>query len=349
MPTSTVTMENKYLTTTLYKLMDEAVDQLHVELGYFNAVKDKFGDGKPVWDGGAVILEPWQIDEHSDPTAINTGYETINLSVRDVDVASQFTWFSAIMPIVIAGQEERINRGKGAIASILERRTNAVMGGFRRKFVQQTLQGNVATFAALNTWNGVDNTTTGFLEEDAVGAQTNLIGGLSKTTYAALPGCQNQVYNGAGSFNANGIAAMIHLNQKIRARHPKGGKPDAWFMSEQFSQNMKRGLMAYERYIGGADKVDAGKLYAIWDSVKCYTETYMAASGANTTANPISAIAASLDFMHTKWHPEGWFTRGEFESCKPQQDVRAAHVLVMCQNVINHAGSQGIIYNANTF
>ncbi len=348
MATGTITVDNKYLTTTLHTLVKDAADQLHRKLSYFDACKSKFGEGKPTWDGGAVILEPWLIDEHSDPTAISTGYETINLNVRDVDVAAQFTWFTAIMPVVIAGQEERINRGPGAVASILERRKDAVMGGFHRKFVRQTFIGDVAQFSDLNTWNGVDY-STGFLEEDAVGSQTNSIGGLSKSTYASLPGAQNQRYDAAGSFNSNGIAAMIHINQKIRARHPMNMGPDAWFMSEAFSQNMKRSLQSYERYVGGADGVDAGKLYAVWDGVPCYTETYMANAGTNTTADPISAYAASMDYMKTLWHPEGYFNVGDFESCKPQQDVRAAHILTMAQNTLCHAGSQGLIFDAETF
>lgn len=349
MPTTTVTVSNQYLSTTLYELLKTDVDQLHRRVSWFDASKAKFGgEGKPQWDGGPVLLEPWAIDEHSTPTTLSTGYETINLDVTTVDIVAQWTWFSAVMPIVISGTEERINNGKKAVASILEHREKAVMGGFRRKFVQQTFAGNVASFSGLATLNGIDS-NTGFLEEVAVGGQTNTVGGIVKTTYAALPGCQNQVYNGNNSFNTNGLAALIHVNQRIQARHPGDQKPDAWFFSEAFSENQKRALMAYERYVDGANGKDPGLRYAVWDGVPCYTETYLPNNGANTTTYKVSAYAVSLDYLRTFWHPDGFFQMTEFKSCQPQQDVRAALVLCMCQNVIGHCGSQGLIYNADTF
>lgn len=351
MPTTAITNQNQYLSTTLNQLLKEDVDQLYRKVGLFDAAKRKHGgEGKPVWEGGELLLESWAVDEHSTPTVLTTGYETIVLDVTTVDIVAQWGWFSAVMPVVIAGKEERINSGKNAVASILDRREKAVMGGFRRKFNQQFFAGSVPGFSALKTINGIDYASDGgFLEYAAVGAQTNTVGGLSKTTYAALPGCQNQVYNCANSFNSNGLAAMIHCNQKIKARHPLDQKGDAWFLSEAFSQNMKRSLMAYERYVDGASGKDPGQLFEMWDGVPCYVETYLPNAGASTVTYKVSAVCLSMDFLRTFWHPQGFFEMTEFKDCRPQQDVRAALVLVMCQNTIAHFGCQGLIYNGDTF
>ncbi|MFH1569062.1 MAG: hypothetical protein ABIL09_13785 [Gemmatimonadota bacterium] len=348
MATTTITYNNEVLTTTLIALAKEATDQMHRKLSLLDALKRKFGEGKPVWEGGEPLVEPWIIDDHSDPTVLTTGYEPINLAVREVQVASSFNWFDCVIPIVISGHEERINSGPGAIASILDRRKRAAINGSYRRFVRQTFMGDVAGFGNLNTWNGVDY-TTGFLEEDTVGSQTNLIGGLNRATYAALPGCQNQRYDGAASYNANGLAAQGDINVRIMAYHPDNAKPDAWFLSLAAMGNQKRALQAYERYVGGAEGQDPGVLYTVWDGVPQYVETYMPSAGTVTTADPISAYAASLDYMHPKWHPEGFFNVGEFMDCKPNSDVRAALINLMCQNIMTNAGSQGVIIDINNF
>ena len=72
--------------------------------------------------------------------------------------------------------------------------------------------------------NGTDD-TDGFLEEDAVGAQDNSIGGISKATYAPAPGWNNQIFDGAASFNSNGLAGLYDLMVEIEAVSPEG-KPD---------------------------------------------------------------------------------------------------------------------------
>lgn len=349
MPTTTITVSNQYLSTTLHQLLKEGVDQLFRRTSWFDASKRKFGgEGKPTWDGGAVLLEPWMIDEHSIPTVLTTGYEPINLVVTAVDVVAQWTPFSAIMPIVISGTEDLINSGKVAISSILERRKSAVLGGFQRRFVRQLFAGDVSGFSALGTLNGVDY-ATGYLEEDTVGSQTNTVGGLSKSTYAALPGCQNQRYDAAGSFNSNGLAALIACDTRIRSRHPMGAGADAWFFSESFAENQKHALQAYERYAKVDDNTDPGRIYALWNGVPTYVETFLPRAGANTAANPISAVGVSMDYLRTMWHPQGFFKMSDFMGPTPTQDIRAAHVRVMCQNVIAHLGSQALIVDADNW
>lgn len=351
MGTTAITRNDKYWSNQLYTLMVDSVDQLHQSVHLLDAQKKKFGgEGKPSELYGDLIVMPWMIGEHSVPTVLANGFETINLTTTSVEVPGQATPFMVVMPVVISGRDELLNAGPGAKGKILEKNQRAVMNAFRRNYVKQTFSGNVPGWGSLNTWNGVDNTTTGFLELGAVGAQTNTVCGLNKGSYLTFPGTQNQRYDCAGAFNLNGIAGMIHINNRIRARHPEGQGPDAWFMSMAFAENEKRALMAYERYAGGPKGGDPGLMYAMWDGVPCYVESdYMPSTGTNTTADPISAYSVSLDYMHTLWHNEGFFNVSEFESCRPYQDVKAALVRCVLQNIIRQCGAQGIIFDGNTW
>lgn len=349
MPTTAITRENKFLTTTLQGLVKEETDALHIQSSWFEAAEKKFGKGKPVWDGGDILIEPITVAEHSQMTPFVTGYEPVNLSVTDTEVPIQWLWFSGVMPIVISKTEEMQNSGPNALVKIVDRRAKNVMAGFKRKFVKQTLIGGISGFSLLNTLNGVDS-TSGFLEENAVGSQTNSIGGFSKSTYATLPGGNNQAYDCLNSFNTYGLASLAYINTKIQPRRPEGGKHTAWLFSEAFNQNVKRSVQAYERFVGGGgEKVDPGKMYSLWDGVPCYTEVYMPNAGTTTTATPISAYALSMEHCKTMWHPEGFFKVDEFVDGRPTQAIRAALVWVMCQNTINHFGSQGVIVKGDTF
>jgi len=351
MPTTTVSRENQYWINQALLVRDESVDQMHVGTPYFDMLKAKFGEGKPEEEGGDLLpLYPWTVGEHSSPTVLTTGWEPINLASTSVEVYSQFSWFEVVMPVVTSGKQNRYNSGKGQKAKILDKNMKAVINAFKRKFLQQTLSGNVTGWSGLLTWNGVDNTTNGFLEQDAIGSQTNSIGGLAKSTYATYRGVQNQRYDCAGSFNTNGVASLISVNTQIRVSHPENKGPDGWLCEPTFLDFLKRTLLPQEQYVNGANGQDPGKMYMVWDGAKMYAQAdYMPKTGTNTTADPISAYASSLDYMHTVWMKDRFFSVTDFYSLLPSQDAEAALVCVSCQNICNHCGSQGIVFDGNTW
>ena len=349
MATTSLTLNNELLASTLYVLNKEETDLLFETTPLFDHQKKAHGgEGKPSYPGGSTIIEPLVVDEHSDATQLSTGYEAINLSVREVLKPAQFDWFEAVVPIVISGSEERKNRGPQAVLQILEARHAAAMGGFRRNFCQQIIAGNVASMSNLNTLNGVDYTgaSGGFLEEDAVGSQANSVGGVSKSTYSSLVGWQNQRATASGSFNANGLAAFDDVNVEMRQYSPSG-PPSVGLVSKSAFKNLKRALRAYERYVN-EKTLDGGRMMLEWDGAPLEVEVNMPNAGTNTSANPISAYFLNLDHIKVAWHEQGFFEVGDFRE-QSGYDVRAAHILVMCQLTANHLGSSGIVYNADTF
>jgi hypothetical protein len=290
------------------------------------------------------------MDDHSQTTALETGYEEINLAVRDVFVPAEYRWAFATRPVAISSVEEFINQGQSAIIKILDGRTKQVAASMKRDWVKQMVQGGQVGWERWNTLNGVDpeayTSAEGFLEENAVTAQTNTVGGVSKATYSDRTGWQNQIVDGSNSFNANGLAALYDLGVETRAVSPSG-KINVWLASRPGFKNLKRALLAQERYI---DKVgDGGKLVEYWDGVMIDCEYNMPDSGTVTGTTPISFYALNMDDIHVMWDPQGYFNMTPFETVSGKFEVRSAKMRVNGQLIAKHLGSSGLAHSLDTF
>ena len=346
MPVTTLTLGNELLSTTMHILMKEWRENIYETTAFLDASERVHGAGQPSQSGGTRIICPLGFEEHSSTTRLQTGYERIDLSVEDVFKPAVYSWAHVVRPVAISSEEEMINQGDAAILSILENRVTMTANALKREYVKQMVQGGVAGWEDWGTLNGVDN-ATGFLEENAVGSQGNAVGGVNKSTYSSKTGWQNQMFDGAGSFNSNGLAGLYDLKVEIESVSPSGA-PDVILASRAGFKNLKRSLQAHERYVDQS-KIDGGRLVEYWDGVQINVERNMPNAGTTTTGDPISFYMLNLNDIHTLWDPKGYFDLSDFETVSGEYDVRAAKIRVRGQLIAKHLGSSGLAFDLETF
>tara|TARA_R110000751_G_scaffold113055_1_gene212191 strand:+ start:3048 stop:4100 length:1053 start_codon:yes stop_codon:yes gene_type:complete len=340
-------ISDELLSSTLYLLAEDFRDNLARTTALIDVHEDVHGKGQPKVEGGTRYIEPLGFGEHSNATRHQTGYEKLNLTVSDVLTPAVYSPAHTTMPIAISKDEEIKNRGESAVISILDSRTKAVMGAMRRNLLRRTVEGvDAGGYADWNTLNGLSN-AVGFLEELAVNNQTNIIGGVSKATYSAIPGWQNQVADISNSFNANGLQALTDLRVETSAVSP-GGEPHIWLASRQGSKNLKRSLRAYERYVDEA-KLDGGRMVQMWDGIRMETEYYMPTDATVHTNGVVSFYLLNLDDIHWVFDSEGYFDVSPFEKISGEYDVRSANVRLYGQLCAKHLGSSGVAFDGETF
>jgi len=350
MPTTSLTIGNELLSTTMHILMKEWRDNVHESTAFLDASERVHGAGKPVQAGGTRIVVPLGFGEHSSTTRMQTGFERIDLTVEDVFKPAQYDWGHVVRPVAISSEEEMTNQGDAAVLSIIESRTKMTANALKREFVKQIVQGSQTGWEDWNTLNGVDVTSgdhQGFLEQDAVGSQGNTVGSVSKSTYSSKTGWQNQIFDGAGSFNSNGLAGLYDLKVEIASVSPNGD-PNVILASRAGFKNLKRALQAHERYVDQS-KIDGGRLVEYWDGVQINVERNMPNAGTNTTADPISFYMLNLNDIMCVWDPQGYFDLSDFETVSGEYDVRSAKLRCRGQLIAKHLGSSGIAFDLETF
>lgn len=350
MPVTAITADNELLSATAIVAADEARDLNYVTTPFCTEQARIKGEGSPSRGSGFKWIQGMGTGEHSVPTRRRTGYEQLDLSFTGVLSPIVLTPAEVVFPIGISATEEDLNGGEDQVIEIAAKRTKQVMGAARRKFEQNTFADGVAQFEDFLTLNGTDNVTDGFIEEDAVGAQGSVVGGFSKATWAALPGAQNQSYDGSGSFNVNGLPGLFQLRTKITARtEDMAGL--AVFGSESGMENYKRTIQANERYVN-ADKLDATGMNLLVVGVPAQIQTFMPNAGTNTTANPWTFLILDMNQIYFVWSNvkrDGYFGFQEFESIGADYDVRVAKILVRGQLWVESWAGSGLLYNADTF
>ena len=346
MPTTSLTIGNELLSTTMHILMKEWRENIYESTAFLDASERVHGAGQPSQAGGTRIVVPLGFEEHSSTTRLSTGYERIDLSVEDVFKPAVYSWAHVVRPVAISSEEEMVNQGDAAVLSILENRVTMTANALKREYVKQMVQGAVAGWEDWGTLNGVDY-AAGYLEENAVGAQGNSVGGVSKATFSAKTGWQNQIFDGAASFNSNGLAGLYDLKVEIASVSPSGD-PNVILASRAGFKNLKRALQAHERYVDQS-KIDGGRLTEYWDGVMINVERFMPDAGATTGTDPISFYMLNLNDIHTLWDPKGYFDLSDFETVSGEYDVRAAKIRVRGQLIAKHLGSSGLAFDLETF
>jgi len=352
MPTTSLTIGNELLSTTMHILMKDFRDNVYESVAFLDAQERIHGAGKPVQSGGSRIVVPLGFGEHSSTTRLQTGFERIDLSVEDVFQPAQYDFGHVVRPVAISSEEEMVNQGDAAILSILESRVMMTANALKREYVKQIVKGGQTGWEDWNTLNGTDVITgdhQGFLEENAVGAQGNTVGGVSKSTFSGKTGWQNQVFNGAGSFNANGLAGLYDLKVEMAAVSPSG-PPNVILASRAGFKNLKRSLQAHERYVDQS-KIDGGRMIETFDGVPINVEFNMPDDGTVTgTGNQeASFYFLNMNDIYTLWDPQGYFDLSDFETVSGEYDVRAAKLRCRGQLIAKHLGSSGIAFDLETF
>ena len=319
-------ISNDLLSSTLYSIRDGEVDELYRKVPFLDFSK-KLG-GIEYEDGGIKIQRPLMVQNHSTITQLSTGYEPVSLAVQDVLRPALYDWSDFVAPIVVTKKEELENQGEKAIVKIVEARMRNVMNLLRREINKQIVAGNSTVLTNLGTLNGnrVVGSATGFLMHQAPtgAAQTNTIGGLSRSIVPDGDGLFNRYETAAGAFGTDGIIKMQAIAAQTAARAPLG-KVDLVLASEAAYANYRRALFEQERYID-EKMLDAGYMNIAFGGASVVQDTFMPVD----VGVDVAGEAQSMYFLNFKsiklvMHSDGDLAVSPFEYI-PGTTARSAQV-----------------------
>ena len=333
-------ISNDLLSSTLFSIRDSEVDELYKKVAFLDGVR-KAG-GVETESGGIKIQRPLSIQEHSTITQLATGYEPVSLAVNDVLRPAIYDWADFTAPIVVTKKEELENSGEYAIVKIVEARMKSVMGMLRRELNKQVLAGNSSVLTALNTLNGDSagvGSATGFLEPLAVGTQTNVVGGVSKATFATTPGWQNQFVN-IGGAGPTGLSQFYDAYIAANSVAPSGDI-NHFIMSPKLLAAYRNELFAQERFIDST-KLDGGRMALAFNGAIAEQDPEM--GFACSVAGNVDGYMLNYDGIKLIFHSDADFAVSPFEYVSGTT-ARAAQLYVKCQLVADFLGGQAMLIN----
>jgi hypothetical protein len=331
-------ISNDLLSSTLYSIRDGEVDELFQKVAFLDNAK-RF-NGIEYEDGGIKIQRPLSIAEHSQITNLPTGYEAVNLAVKDVLQPAIYEWADFTAPIVITKKEELENKGEKAIVKIVEARMRSVMGMLRRELNKQLLAGSSSILTTVNTLNGGVSGNKGFLEKSA--AQQNTVGGISKQTYD-VNGWNNQFADVGGVFGTDGIRLMQQMAIKANTVTHMG-EVQCVLLSEEAMANYRRSLFDKERYIN-EKTLDGGRMQLAFGGAVVEQDLEL---GFDYDGDTVSGYFLNFDGVKLCMHKDADFAVSPFEHISGTT-ARAAQLYVKMQLIADHLGSQGILLNGDTY
>ena len=335
-------IQNDILSSTARARSKKALDNLFETVPLLDHIQ-KAG-GVEIINGGQRITRAAILAEHSNITQLATGYEAVSSSVADVLRSPEFEWCDFVAPIVITKKEELSNKGERAVISIADARMKSVLGMLKREWELQAVRGTSTVLTEMQTLNGIDN-TTGWLEQNAFGTQTNTVGGLGKNTYAAS-NWQNQAFDvqaggGAGTgFSNLGLQGMTELMIQTQIYAPEG-TVDLILASPASYRLYKSVLQQNERYMPKETVLDGGRLALAFNGALMYVENNL---GTGTAANP-SMYFLNSKSMKVVFDSEANFSMSDFEH-KSGYTAREAQMFVRTQLVADHLASLGLLFDA---
>jgi hypothetical protein len=333
-------ISNDLLSSTLYSIRDGEVDELFQKVAFLDNAK-RF-NGIEYEDGGIKIQRPLSIAEHSQITNLPTGYEAVNLAVKDVLQPAIYEWSDFTAPIVITKKEELENKGEKAIVKIVEARMRSVMGMLRRELNKQLLAGSSSILTTVNTLNG-DSVAQGFLEAKAKASQANTVGGVSKTSYP-VNGWLNQFADVGSAFGGDGIRLMQQMAiQANTVTHM--GEVKCVLLSEAAMANYRRSLFDKERYIN-EKTLDGGRMQLAFGGAVVEQDLELGYTDAD--GQVISGYFLNFDGVKLCMHKDADFAVSPFEHISGTT-ARAAQLYVKMQLIADHLGSCGVLANGDTW
>ena len=336
-------IQNDILSSTARARSKKAVDNLFKTIPLLDHIKG--AGGVEIINGGQRIVRAGVFGDHSSITQLSTGYEAVNSSVADVLRSPEYDWCDFVAPVVITRKEELSNKGENAVISIADARMKSVMGMLKREWELQAISGGSSVLTEMQSLDGC-GTNLGWLEEGVFGgvAQTNSVGGLSKSTFASA-NWNNQSANigyaaaPTTAWSTSGLDAMTDLMIQTQIYSPEGSV-DLILASPTSYRSYKNILQAQERYTPKETVLDGGRLALAFNGALMYVEN-------NLTGG---ALGASMYFLNTKsmkvvFDSEANFTMSDFET-KSGYAARQANIFVRTQLVADHLASLGVLADA---
>jgi len=342
------------LASTLRILRDREVDNTFRTIPLLEAVQ-RAGNVEQV-DGGQKVDHPVILAEHSNITQLATGYESVNLAVKDALRTASFDWCDFVAPVVITEKEQLSNKGPRAIIRIAEARLKSVMGMLKREWCKQTVAGTSTILTDLNTLNGegtsnagswggiVAADTTGFFENETFGNQTNTIGGIAKGSFTSS--WQNQVAtSGAFGTSGNGLKAMSNLIINTQIYAPEG-EVDIILASPTSYELYRNELTDQERYTSAEQMKDlVGRMALMYNGAMMYIDPNL---GFTIAAG--GGVKVSMYFLNSKlftvyFDKDAYFEMGDMERISGYA-AASSNIMVRTQLATSHLAGHGVLLNA---
>ena len=341
-------VSNDILSTTIYDIEDSVSDALFQTTPFLSVAK-KLKKIKH-FNGGFKLVVPVETDESTQMTVLSSGWEPLNMSVKDALDNAEYDWLRVAMPVLISGREEAVNSGEKAIIDLAEVRYKNALAALMRKINKQIVAGTVTGLDALGTLNGTStaSTTNGFLENNIVGSQSNTMGGLSR---GSIVGLNNQFgdvdKSGGGSFAATGLKTMYAMEAKASTVSPAGGDGGRFHLtlaSPQSYIEYRNALADKERYIDAKTLDAAGVQSLAFSSGVIMPEREMVVAS-SPAATDSSMYMLNLDGISLQIHKDADFKFTGFENVTGY-DGRYGRILFMGGLTASHLGSSAIIVDA---
>ena len=344
------------LASTLRILRDREVDNTFRTIPLLEAV-ERAGNVEMI-NGGQKVDHPVILAEHSNITQLTTGYESVNLAVKDALRTASFNWCDFVAPVVITEKEQLSNKGERAIIRIAEARLKSVMGMLKREWCKQTINGTSSVLTELNTLNGDGTTasggfietvanTNGFFEVATFGNQTNDVGGIDKQNFQST--FQNQVANvtaggGGANFASDGLKSMSNLMIQAQTFSPEGDI-DMILASPTSYELYRNELTAKERYSSTEQIRDvAGRLVLMYNGAPMYVDPNLGFEiKAGTTK--VSMVFLNSSLFTVYFDQDAHFEMGDMERISGYA-AAASNIMVRTQLAISHLAGHGILINA---
>lgn len=342
----TLPLDNETLTTNSIRILEKESDANFRKTPFVDMLNKAQGSRADL-DGGPLIIKDVEFGQHSQVTEMTgRGYDVINTAVALTGIPAEYTWWRAVMPIVISQRERDENDGDTKVLDLAGKRTRNVQGWFTRFLEQQLLQGNVSGFSALTHLNGIDY-STGVLEAAVYASQTRTVGGISKATYAGYPGWVNQWGNVAGSASSNGVAQLDYVTTAARNRSPDG--IGLWIFSESFANHMLRQARTYKRWVKES-AIDFGAITSEWNGRPMTSSTYMPNAGSvtGTAGSEVSGYGLDVNNMTLWWRKGRKFYLRPFEDI-PGTETSIALLICMAQLGPEHLGGSAVLTGGDTY
>ena len=343
-------VSNDILSTTIYDIEDSVSDALFQTTPFLSVAK-KLKKIK-YFNGGFKLVVPVETDESTQMTVLSSGWEPLNMSVKDALDNAEYDWLRVAMPVLISGREEAINSGEKAIIDLAEVRYKNALAALMRKINKQIVAGDVTGLSALGTLNGTATlgSATGFLQNAALGSQTNNMGGLSR---GSIVGLNNQFATvgvsggGTAAFSLNGLKKMYELEAKASTVSPAGGDGGRFHLTLASTTSYieyRNALAEKERYVDAKTLDAMGVQSLAFSSGIIMPEREMSVAG-SASANDSSMYMLNLDGISLQIHKDADFKFTGFENVTGY-DGRYGRILFMGGLTASHLGSSAILTDA---
>ena len=271
------------LASTLRILKDREVDNTFKNIPLLDAIRSHGAVIES--DGGSKVNCPAIMTEHSMITQLSSGYESVNLAVKDPLRQTEYNWCDFVAPVVITEKEQLSNKGDRAVINIAEARLKSVMGMLQREFCKQIVEGSSTVLTELETLS--PKVSGGWFSLRPFGNGTGLVGGLNKATYTTT--FQNQYVDCPSAFPSMSsdqagrlFRSMSKLYIDTQVYAPEG-EVDIILMSPRCYELYKNSLFAQERYTSIQEQRDmAGKLGLMFNGAKVFVEPNLGYTFDNT-------------------------------------------------------------------